>query len=717
METLRRALGIALAILLGCCQVPIASAQSESAGRKVLIGFNRLVESQRPQTLAELIQRAGGKIEHSYHLLPVVLATLNDETIENLRDHPEIAYVERDQRVHATVQETPWNIERIDAERVWHAEYGASSGAGVNVAILDTGIDADHPDLAVAGGVNFTGNLLKDGSTRRADWIDKEGHGTHCAGVVAALDNSIGVVGVSPRVRLWAVRVLADDRSGYVSDVIQGIEWCVDNGIDIASMSFAGQYSQALREACDIAYRAGLLLVAASGNDGSAVGYPAAYDSVIAVSAIDTMDGLAGFSCVGPEVELAAPGVGVRSTYRDGGYASFSGTSMACPHVVGVAALVWASPALGVHSAAAVRARLQETAERLPSLSSEQVGYGLVHAGRAAVPPAVTDLAVAGIDVPGSVVQGDSVEVIVTVENVGNRACAAGVSVTLATGSGSSANGVIGARTTAGPLSPGASAMLTYTWDTTDVPSGAHTLMARHDLSDDDATNDARSVPVVVHAAITDIAITGVDGPSVVTKGDSVQIVVTVENVGDRDVEEDIAVSLTLNGGAASHTGDDIVIGMQIVRGGLRVGQDAALTYTWDTRGVEAGVHALTARHDRADEYSDNDSDGMTLTVAAGMPSAGVTITSIMPKTMWSGMSGSVIIRGTGFVDGAEVSFEGGEGLPPVATGIRVMGSSSIMARVAVGDRTLPAPSVWDVRVTNPDGSSAVFHDGLIVQP
>lgn len=713
METLWRALRIVLPVLVGFCQVQSISAQTDSAGRKVLIGFHPAVGSNRPQTLTEVIRGAGGQVDHSYHLLPIVLATMSDETLESIRSRPEVAYVERDRRVHATAQDTPWNIERIGADRVWTVEYGNTSGAGVDVAILDTGIDADHPDLSVVGGVNCTGNILKDGSTRRADWTDKEGHGTHCAGIVAALNNGVGVVGVAPQARLWAVKVLADDRSGYVSDVIQGLEWCVDHGIDIVSMSFAGEFSQALGEACDAACEAGLLLVAASGNDGIAVGYPAAYDSVMAVSAVDAADRLAAFSSVGPAVELTAPGVDIRSTYCDGAYASYSGTSMACPHVAGVAALVWASPSLGIHSAAGVRARLRATAEKLPSLSAAQVGSGLVHAEKAALPPAVVDLAVAEIRLTDPVMQGDSIDVTATIENVGNRSCAAGVSVTLARKGASDA---IGTRKTTQTLSPGASMTLTYTWDTTDVPAGVQTLTVQHDMTDDDATNDRKSVSVTVRVPIFDIAVTSVNGPPSVTKGDSAQIIVAVENVGDEDVVEDIAVSLTSDGATTSDKGDDVVIGAQIIRGGLSAGQSVNLTYMWDTRGVGAGTHTLTASHDRADEYSDNDSDGMTVTVAdAASPS--MTIASVMPRIIRLGMPGSIVIRGAGFADGAKVCFERGEGPPPTATSTRVISPNSMMARVTIADDMVSIPAVWDVRVTNPDGSSAVLREGLAVQP
>jgi subtilisin len=719
VKTLRMALGIVASILLSGSLVLSLSAQTSASGRRVLIGFNHLVESENPLALSELIRRAGGQVDRSYHLFPIILATLNDATIEQLKSRPDIAYIEEDQLVYAVTQETSWGVDRIDADRVWNAEYGGTSGAGLDVAILDTGIDIDHPDLVVAGGVNCTGNILRDGGTRPSYWDDNEGHGTHCAGVVAARNNDIGVVGVAPEARLWAVKVLADDRSGYISDVIQGIEWCVDNGIEIVSMSFTGGFSQALRDACDSAYEEGLLLVGASGNDGTAVGYPAAYDTVVAVSALDRADGLASFSCVGPEIELIAPGVGIRSTHRDGGYAALSGTSMACPHVAGVAALIWASSELDLGSAAAVRARLRDTAEPLASLTPDQAGYGLVDAEKAVIPPAVIDLAVTRVAVTDTIVQGDAIDIVVTVENFGNRSCPVGVTVTLHCADGDAGADVcIGTRTIHQALMSGASTTLTYTWDTTDVATGSHTIVARHDLADEDAANNSGSASTVVRAPITDVAVVAMEGPSGVTIGDSAQIVVTVQNVGERNVGGDIVVTLASDQATAADR-DDVTIGTEVIAGGLSVGENVDLTYTWNTEEVEAGVHTVTGYHDVVDEYADNDSDSIDVTVSAATESAdsAVTISSIMPRTMWAGMPGSIMIRGRGFMEGATITFEKGEGPIPVASGVRPLGTSSIIGRVTVEDDPWPIRTVWDVRVTNPDGSSALFREGFIVQP
>ncbi|UCC69770.1 MAG: S8 family peptidase [Armatimonadota bacterium] len=235
-------------------------------------------------------------------------------------------------------QQLPWGVDRIDADAAW--DY--SLGSGVTVAVIDTGIDGNHPDLAVSGGVNY----VSKPAWKPADpnkWDDDSGHGTHVAGIIAALDNEIGVVGVAPEASLYAVKVLDRTGSGYLSDVISGIEWCVTNGIDVANMSLGTDADiQSFRDACNAAASSGLRLVAAAGNDGIHVDYPGAYDSVIAVAATDINDNRPSWSSPGPEVEVAAPGVAVYSTWKDAAYDTASGTSMAAPHVSGTLALVLA---------------------------------------------------------------------------------------------------------------------------------------------------------------------------------------------------------------------------------------------------------------------------------------------------------------------------------------------------------------------------------------
>jgi subtilisin family serine protease len=176
-----------------------------------------------------------------------------------------------------------------------------------------------------------------------------------------------GVIGVAPEADLYGVKVLDRTGRGYESDVIAGIQWSIDNKMQVISMSLGGGDSSGMEGACNNAYNAGIVVVASAGNSGpddDTVGYPAKYDSVIAVSATDDTNT--------PEVELAAPGVSILSTYLGGGYATASGTSMACPHVAGTAALVIASGITDENGNEMIndeiRTRLQETAEDLGDL-------------------------------------------------------------------------------------------------------------------------------------------------------------------------------------------------------------------------------------------------------------------------------------------------------------------------------------------------------------
>lgn len=264
----------------------------------------------------------------------------------------------------------PWGVNQIDAELAW----GTSTGSGVKVAIIDTGIDLDHPDLAV----NIAGNINIINPAKTGD--DDNGHGTHVAGTVAAVGNDIGVIGVAFTARLYAVKVLDRRGSGFLSDVIAGLQWCVTNRMQVVNMSLGTSSDiQSFHDAVIAVNNVGIIQVAAAGNaSGGPVGYPAAYDEVIAVSATDSTNTIAAFSSVGPKVELAAPGVSIPSTWKGGGYYTISGTSMATPHVTGTVALALAA---GV---ADVRTKLQTTADDLGVQGKDNLyGYGLVDAEEA----------------------------------------------------------------------------------------------------------------------------------------------------------------------------------------------------------------------------------------------------------------------------------------------------------------------------------------------
>ena len=272
-------------------------------------------------------------------------------------------------------QAPSWGWERIGADRA------GGDGSGVSLAILDTGIETGHCDLDVAGGRNFTG---VDGS----DYEDRNGHGTHCAGIAAALDNDVGVVGVAPGVDPYAVKVLADDGTGFHSWIAAGIDWCLSNGIEILSLSLgSGSGSVALDAAIERAHAEGHLLVASAGNEGNdsadscaaeTMTYPATHEDVLAVTAMDRDETLAAYSSVGSAVDLMAPGSNVRSTDVNGSYSYQSGTSMACPFVAGAAALAWTDVGAGPGPNDEVRATLSETAEEVHGTCAE--GDGLVNA-------------------------------------------------------------------------------------------------------------------------------------------------------------------------------------------------------------------------------------------------------------------------------------------------------------------------------------------------
>ncbi len=218
-----------------------------------------------------------------------------------------------------------------------------SGTVDVNVAVIDTGIDKDHPDLNVIDGVNF---VFKGKNT----FDDGNGHGTHVAGTIAAIDNNQGVIGVAPGANLYSVRVLDNSGSGTYSGVIAGVDWVAANAdlIDVANMSLGGSHFQALNDAVEGAIAAGVVFVVAAGNENTDAcsKSPASTLNAITVSALDDRDGtldnndsFASFSNSGTCVDMIAPGVLIESTWKGGGYNTISGTSMASPHVAGAAAL------------------------------------------------------------------------------------------------------------------------------------------------------------------------------------------------------------------------------------------------------------------------------------------------------------------------------------------------------------------------------------------
>ncbi len=382
---------IAAAMIMvgGCSQEHSTSPDTSSAvlsqnattspGTKdVLIGWT----GNRPDAA---LNSAGAAVKREYRHIPVVFASVPSGNIHQLTNNPNIAYVVENHTRHFCEEILDWGVDRVDAEVV-HA--AGNKGAGINVAILDSGGDMDHPDLTWAGGISTV--------TEPDDWDDINGHGTHCAGIVSADDNDIGVIGVAPECNLYMVRI---NKSGPIwqDAIMAGFDWVIGthadadptNDIQIMSMSWGGLYTDpAEGAALQTCYDLGILMFAAAGNEEGDIIYPARYDIVAAVTAMWVDDSFAYFSNFGPEAEFIAPGRLIYSTYKMAKYRALSGTSMSCPMVAGVAAVAWAAnPTYTSHQ---IRQLLRDTAEDI-GLPFEQQGYGLADAENAVLGTTIGD--------------------------------------------------------------------------------------------------------------------------------------------------------------------------------------------------------------------------------------------------------------------------------------------------------------------------------------
>jgi thermitase len=295
-----------------------------------------------------------------------------DTAIKQYKHNTYVAYAEPNFKAQAfgitddVALSQQWGLFKIDAANqaamsAWDITEGNQS---VKVAILDTGIDSTHTDLAgkIAGSSNFTTSSTLD---------DTVGHGTHVAGITAAAtNNGLGVAGTGYNTVLLNGKVLDDSGSGYYSWIASGIVWAADNGAQVINMSLGGSASsQALQDAVNYAWSKGVVVVAAAGNSNTnAPMYPGYYTNVIAVAATDSNDQRANFSNFGNWVDVAAPGVSIYSTYKGNSYATLSGTSMATPFAAGTAALIWAKGYCTTNTC--VRTQLEQTADKISGTGS-----------------------------------------------------------------------------------------------------------------------------------------------------------------------------------------------------------------------------------------------------------------------------------------------------------------------------------------------------------
>jgi len=354
-----RSLGAALSIAV----MTGASAQESPQSYVVVL---RPGAANVPAVAQDLARAYGGRVGFVYeHALQGFSINASPRAATALASSPLVAYVEQDMLHTISAQDIPTGIERIFADGNAGLDIDGTDDyrVDVDVAVIDTGIDWQHPDLNVVGGINCaSGNPFRANCGGNGD--DDHYHGTHVAGTIGALDNGIGVVGVAPGARLWAVKVLNSQGSGYTSWIVAGIDWVTARAaqIEVANMSLGGSgFSQAEYDAIQGAVNAGVAFAVAAGNSNADANNfsPGGFDNVLSVSALADFDGspgglgaptcrndqddtLASFSNWGPEVDIVAPGVCIRSTYplEKGEYGTISGTSMASPHVAGALALL-----------------------------------------------------------------------------------------------------------------------------------------------------------------------------------------------------------------------------------------------------------------------------------------------------------------------------------------------------------------------------------------
>ncbi|WP_239457166.1 S8 family peptidase [Planococcus versutus] len=307
-----------------------AATEGTDASDHLIISFKDTIDYA-------LLEEMGAVIHEEFDAISAVSVTLpSEQMVQAASNHSSIEYIEENAIVKAAAQTTTWGYKAIKANTATSLGY---TGKGVKIAIIDSGINSKHPDLKVAGGVSKIENS--------SAFTDGNGHGTHVAGVIGAQNNSIGTVGVAPSASLYSVKVLSANGIGTLEGVVAGIQWAIDQKVDIINMSLTiDNDKQSLRNITKKAYDAGIVVVAAAGNEREKglfkdVLFPARYSSVVAVGSVSKLNKLSYFSNYGASQELVAPGEGILSSFTNAktttqdDYAISEGTSVAAPFVAG----------------------------------------------------------------------------------------------------------------------------------------------------------------------------------------------------------------------------------------------------------------------------------------------------------------------------------------------------------------------------------------------
>ncbi len=551
------------------------SVKAEGNKVKVLIQFT---ESPGESEKA-LIRAFGGDIDHIFSIVPGVSAEIPESAIFGLSRNPKIVSIEPNLEVYAIGEiDSTWGVNHIGAGEV---HTGGNTGAGVKVAVLDSGINYNHEDLDdnYVDGWDFVND--------DDDPMDDNGHGTHVAGTIAAEANGIGVIGVAPEAELYALKVLGADGSGYFSWVVEALEWCMFNGIQVTNASLGSSTNPGdfVENAYIAANAAGIINISSAGNEGKRnargdnVGYPGAYPSVVAVAATDINDNRASFSSTGPDVEISAPGVNILSTYQDG-YGTGSGTSMASPHVAGVAALMINA---GISGPDAIRDALQETAIDLGTPGRDWLyGYGLVDATAAVggTTP-VNQAPVVNITNPADGGTFDSGSTVVF-EGTANDE------------DGDLSTGIVWSSDIDGSLGTGAS--VSY-----QLSDGTHTITA--EATDSESLTGSDTITVTVETTVSNetpvVSIISPADGSIYEYGITVTFTGTASDTEDGDISTNIAWVSDLDGsvgtGATVSTplssGTHLIIASVTDSGGASA--DASITVTVNPPVAEGTVSVL----------------------------------------------------------------------------------------------------------------------------
>ncbi|MEW6327440.1 MAG: S8 family serine peptidase [Thermodesulfobacteriota bacterium] len=612
-----------------------------------------------------------------------------EEMVEIYGKDPNVEYAEPNYTAHALlIPNDPlysyqWHMDNnvyggINMQSAWDLQTGIP---GVVVAVIDTGVAfedyieavpigrsgryryvtyARAPDLAATNfvpGYDFVNNDTHPN--------DDEGHGTHVAGTIAqSTNNGLGVAGVAFNCSIMPVKVLDASGSGTYAAIADGIYFAANNGAHVINMSLGGSSpSITLENALAHAYGRGVTIVCAAGNEGpgGTPSYPAAYDGYcIAVGATRYDENVSYYSTTGSYVDLAAPGGdltvdqngdgygdGVLQETHDGtnytnfGYWFYQGTSMATPHVAGVAALLIANGTTGPGN---VREALESTAEDHGAAGwDEAYGWGIVDACAALsyMSRPVHDVAVSDIEAPAWGIKGDSIDVTVTVVNPGNFDETFTVTLTDTTD-------VTTISSTSVTLAAGQSTSLSFTWHTTTSTLGDHILKAEASTvaEETNTDNNTATTTVIIREPSHDVAITAIDAPLEAVNGDSAVIDVTVENQGTYAGITTVTLTDTTAG---------VQIGSQAVP--LAAGTSTAVSFNWDTAGSTIGDHILEATASIVPSEIDTGDNSMSVTVRIVQP-ANMHVASIDMRLKIAGINTSALATVT-IVDAGKQPVEG----------------------------------------------------------